>query len=113
MKIRVSSRRIFIQAVIAVLGVLSLGGCAFSAPPAPDDLKFVSIKAVDSNALSDSVQYDIRHHKFNTLPRKLLEVTFSSEGNISEYRKKWGDTYIETVFCQRWKDKDNALRDSS
>ncbi len=92
---------------------LGLGACAFVPPSAPDDLKFVSIKAVDSRSLPASIQHDIGRYKFNQQPRKIMEVTFSSNNNIVEYRNQWGDTYLTAVACREWDGVGKSEKDAS
>lgn len=102
-----------IKTTVALLCFLGLGACAFVPPSAPDDLKFVSARAVDSSSLPASIQQDILHYKFNQQPRKILEVTFSSNGNIVEYKKNWGDTYLTAVACGEWAGVGKLQQDAS
>jgi hypothetical protein len=85
----------------------------FLSPSAPDDLKFVSIRVVESNKLSDSLQRDIAWYKINQLPRKILDVTFSSMSDITEYRLNWGDTSVISTACQEWDNRNKMEQDSS
>lgn len=99
--------------IIAMLGSCSLGACAVLSPSAPGDLKFVSTSVVDTNTLSAQEQGDIGRNKFNSLPRKVLEVKFSSNDNLVEDRKGWNDTYIWTVACRDWKNHNQLVQNSS
>src|SRR5579863_4892429 len=99
--------------IIAMFASFSLGACAVLSPSAPGDLKFGSVSVVDTKTLRAPDQGDVERHTYNPLLGKVLEVKFSSNDNILEYKKGWGDTYIWTVACRDWKDLGKMVQDSS
>lgn len=94
-------------------GFLNLGACAFLPVTAPNDLKLDSVSLIDTKNLSPSEQRDISSYKFNSLPRQVLKVKFTSNSNLVEQRKNWNDTYIQTAACRDWKDIGKMVQDSS
>lgn len=95
------------------MGFLNLGACALLSPSAPDDLKFETISAIDTKTLHAPEQGEVARKTFNPSLGKVLEVKFSSRGNILKYKQNWGDTYIWAVACRDWKDLGKMEQDSS
>ncbi|HJQ99225.1 MAG TPA: hypothetical protein VJ826_13010 [Candidatus Polarisedimenticolaceae bacterium] len=90
-------------ALAALLLYFSIGtfGCA---PPAPKDLALVSLEVVDTRTLPGRMQDDVTEYRLNSRPRDVVQVKFSSLGNLWEYRNGWGDTYLWTATCREWAD---------
>jgi hypothetical protein len=89
----------------ALLALPPLAACSLLSPSAPSDLKFISVDTVDTTTLPAWEQADISKVHYNPLPRKVLEVRFSSNSNLVEDGKNWNNTNILTVACRDWKDR--------
>jgi hypothetical protein len=70
----------------------------------------MAVSTVDTRSLPAFEQRDIAQNQYNTLPRKVLKVEFSSLENLAEYRKGWGDTYIRAIACRDWADRNRMVQ---
>lgn len=66
---------------------------------APRDLTLVAVQGVAVTTLPPAVQQDLKQYRREVQAPYLLEVTFTSQGDLEAYQQHWAAAYVIAVAC--------------